>query len=111
VAGGGADIRRIETEGRMSGYMVTTLGGGYRNFYMVNAENPERARAEVNKEYKGTNAEVLAPVSDETLAHFATVPASIWLCCTVEEATGKVTSNQFGEEGRQFIVPEVSWRV
>lgn len=94
----------------MSGFMVTTLGQGYRNFYMVNSDDPERACAEVNKTMNCEDANALAPVSDATLEHFATVPGSIWLCCTVEEASGKVTGNQFGDTGRNFHVESVDWR-
>lgn len=88
----------------MGGYMVTVNNGnGYRNFYMVATDDPAKACAEVNKDNSSSKAEALAPVSDATLAHFATTPASIWQCFTVEEKTGKVTSNQLGEKGRQFI--------
>lgn len=79
----------------MGGYMVTTLGVSHRNFYMVAADDPDRAVAEINKQMNTSNAQALAPVTDETLAHFSTTPGSVWLCLTVEEATGKITSSQF----------------
>lgn len=80
----------------MGGYMVTTdNGNGIRNFYMVAAGDPEGAVADVNRQMNTRNAVALAPVTDETLAHFATTPASIWLCCTLDEATGKLASSQF----------------
>jgi hypothetical protein len=96
-------IRGGEEEGRMSGYMVMAdNGNGYRNFYMVAMDDPARAVAEVNRDMKTGSAVALAPVSDETLAHFATTPASIWLCFTSEIKTGKITASQLGEKGRQF---------
>jgi hypothetical protein len=87
--------------------MVTTdNGNGARNFYMVASDTPEGAVAAVNGQMKTNNAVALAPVSDETLAHFSTTPASIWLCCTMDERTGKLTSSQFkdGPVGGRGVV-------
>ena len=87
----------------MSGYMVRAdNGNGYRNFYMVAADDPERAVAEVNRDMKTSSAVALTPLSFDTLTHFATTPASIFLCFTTEIKTGKVTSNQLGAKGRQL---------
>jgi hypothetical protein len=84
--------------------MVTVdNGNGHRNFYMVASETPEGAVAAVKGQMKSSNAAALAPVSQETLTHFATTPASVFLCFTMEMKTGKVTSNQLGEKGRQYV--------
>ncbi len=64
----------------MSGYMVTTIVYGSKDFYMVNCDDPERACKEVLRVTSGKVAEALAELSDETLAHFEVKPNEPWLC-------------------------------
>ncbi len=78
----------------MSGYMVTTDGGnGYRNFYMVNAGDPKRARDAVNQMMGSNNAQALAPVPDATIDQHKLRPGQAWLCTTTGP-TGEVTHSE-----------------
>jgi hypothetical protein len=79
----------------MSGYMVTTTDGapGYRNFYMVNADDPDRARDLVIQLMSSSSAQTLAPIPDETLDHYNVEPGQAWLCTTTGP-NGEVTNNQ-----------------
>jgi hypothetical protein len=81
--------------------MVTTSGAGYRNFYMVGIGHPDQACAAVNSMFNTTDAQALTPLSEETLDFYNIAPEKILISSTVEEATGKVTSNQLGEHGRR----------
>jgi len=63
--------------------MVMTRVAGVREVYMVNEADPDRARAEVLRHTTGTLADVLSPVSDETLAHHLVKPNEPWLCFTI----------------------------
>ena len=78
----------------MSGYMVTTDDGdGYRNFYMVNVDDPNRARDAVNQLMGKSNAQALAPVPDETLQQYNIAPGQAWLCTTTGP-NGEVTHSE-----------------
>jgi hypothetical protein len=77
----------------MSGYMVTTQSGEHRNFYMVNADDPEQACAAVNQLMGMTNAHALSPIPDETIAHHDLSPGQAWLCTTTGP-TGEVTHSE-----------------
>jgi hypothetical protein len=79
----------------MSGHMVVTQFGGTNAFYMVNCENPERARAEVDKITGETNAQALSVLSDDTLKHFDVHPGKPWLCFSTLPL-GEVINSQFG---------------
>ena len=77
----------------MSGYMVTTdNGNGFRNFFMVNENDPERARDAVNRAIGPGNAQSLAPIPDATIDHYKLKPGEVWLCTTTNSA-GEVTSS------------------
>lgn len=78
----------------MSGYMVQTESGEHRNFYMVNADDPARACAEVNRMMGLDNAQALAPVTDETLGQYNIQPGQAWLCTTTKLETNEVTHSQ-----------------
>jgi hypothetical protein len=78
----------------MSGYMVTTDGGdGFRSFYMVNADDPDRARGAVNQLMGRGDAEALAPVPDATIDQYRLQPGQAWLCTTIGP-NGEVTHSQ-----------------
>jgi hypothetical protein len=81
-------------EGRMSGHMVVTQFGGTNAFYMVNCENAERARTEVDKITGESNARTLSELSDETLEHFDVQPGKPWLCFSTLPL-GEVINSQF----------------
>lgn len=66
----------------MSGYMVTTITEGAKQFYMVNSDDPKRACQEVLRYTSGKLAEALTELSDETLAHYEVKPNEPWLCFT-----------------------------
>jgi hypothetical protein len=80
----------------MSGHMVTAAGAGHRNFYMVNIADPKQACAKVDKLFT-VASHALAPMSDVTLAHHDVGPGQIWICSTVREDNGKVTSSGFSD--------------
>jgi hypothetical protein len=79
----------------MSGYMVTTHEpSGSRNFYMVNASDPETARDAVNRMMARNDAQALSPIPDETISAHDLKPGQAWLCTTTN-ALGEVTASQF----------------
>jgi hypothetical protein len=74
--------------------MVTTgAANGNRNFYMVNANDPDRARDAVNRMMGMTDAQALAPIPDETIAQHNLTPGQAWLCTTTN-AAGEVTHSE-----------------
>ncbi|HEX8512121.1 MAG TPA: hypothetical protein VF688_03345 [Allosphingosinicella sp.] len=78
----------------MSGYMVTTgAANGNRNFYMVNADDPDRAREAVNRMMGMNDAQALAPIPDETIAQYNLTPGQVWLCTTTNPV-GEVTHSE-----------------
>ncbi|HEX8480603.1 MAG TPA: hypothetical protein VF650_01720 [Allosphingosinicella sp.] len=78
----------------MSGYMVTTeAANGNRNFYMVNADDPDRARDAVNQMMGMSTAQALAPIPDATIAQHNLRPGQAWLCTTTGP-TGEVTHSE-----------------
>ena len=81
----------------MSGYMVTTdNGNGHRNFYMVNVNDPGRARDAVNQAMGRSHAEALAPIPDATIDQYRLEPGQVWLCTTTNSA-GEVTSSALAD--------------
>lgn len=81
----------------MSGYMVTTDNGdGFRNFYMVNEADPERARDAVNRAIGLSNAHALSPIPDATLDQYKLAPGQVWLCTTTN-AAGEVTHSELAK--------------
>jgi hypothetical protein len=78
----------------MSGYMVATESKDGRSFYMVNTDKPDWACGEVNRVTGQDNAEALAPLTDETLAHHDVRSGQPWLCFT-NDPSGKVASSRF----------------
>ena len=78
----------------MSGYMVTTNDNAHRNLYMVWAADPDAASEQVNRIMGLSNAEALAPISDDQLRHFKVQPGQPYLFTTTDVATGAVTSTQ-----------------
>jgi hypothetical protein len=83
----------------MGGYMVQTESGDHRNFYMVNAGDPEQACADVNRAIGLSNAQALAPITDDTLAQFNVQPGQPWLCTTTRRDTGEVTHSELALRG------------
>lgn len=62
---GSNGFRGRTVEGQMSGSMVTTdNGNGFRDIYMVNVDDCERAGVAVNTMMGGSNAQALAPIPD-----------------------------------------------
>jgi hypothetical protein len=83
----------------MGGYMVTTeRGDGCRNFYMVNADDPDRARDAVNQLMGTSNAQALAPLPDATFQQYNLRPGQAWLCTTTN-ALGEVTHSELDKHG------------
>jgi hypothetical protein len=85
-------------EGQMyaNGHMVTAHSGGFRNFYMMGFPDADQARHKIDVMFPTPDgASVLAPLSEETLAHHEVMLGGFWLCCTIEEKTGKETANGF----------------
>ena len=80
----------------MSGYMVTTITGGVKGFYMVNTDDPDRACEEVLRSTGGKLAEVLTPLPDETLAHHDVQPNEAWLCFTTNANSDAVIGEGWG---------------
>jgi hypothetical protein len=78
----------------MSGYMVAAAHKDGRSFFMVNTDKRDGACGEVNRVTGQDNAEVLAPLSDETLAHHDVRPGQPWLCFT-SSPNGEVASSRF----------------
>ena len=64
----------------MSGYMVATVNHGAKEFFMVNTKDRDQACAQVLRYTVGKVADVLTPLSDETLAHFNVQPNEPWMC-------------------------------
>jgi hypothetical protein len=60
--------------------MVTSFIGGVKGVFMVNEADPKRACAEVLRYTRGTWAEALTPLSDETLAYHDVQPNEPWQC-------------------------------
>jgi hypothetical protein len=90
-------------EGQMysNGHMVTAEDGGSRNFYMMGFPDADQARHKIDVMFPTPHgAYVLAPLSETTLAHHEVMQGQIWLCCTMEEKTGKETSSGFDPKGR-----------
>jgi hypothetical protein len=65
-----------------------------RSFYMVNGDKPDWACGEVNRVTGLDNAQALAPLTDETLAHHDVRSGQPWLCFTSDSA-GEVASSRF----------------
>ena len=82
----------------MSGYMVMSEYKDGRSFYMVNTDRPDFACGEVNKITGLDNAQALAPLSDETLAHHDVRSGQPWLCFTTNGPTAEIASSRFGQE-------------
>lgn len=78
----------------MSGHMVTVESKEHRSFYMVNTAKPDHACGEVNRVTGLDNAQALAPLADETLAHHDVRSGQPWLCFT-SNLTGEVASSRF----------------
>jgi hypothetical protein len=78
----------------MSGYMVAVEHKDGRSFYMVNTGKPDGACGEVNRVTGLDNAQALAPLTDDTLAHHDVRSGQPWLCFT-SDATGEVASSRF----------------
>jgi hypothetical protein len=66
---------------------------GNRNFFMVNVDDPERARDAVNKLIGGNDAQALAPIPDATIEQYNLRPGQAWLCTTTN-AVGEVTHSE-----------------
>ena len=86
----------------MSGYMVTTTVYASKEFYMVNSDDPERARKEILRVSDGKLAEVLAVLSDETLAHYEVKPNEPWLCFTGDVQKTRVWGFGYGVASTAF---------
>jgi hypothetical protein len=74
--------------------MVAMESGDVRNFYMVSIAMPDQACAEVNRITGMDNAQVLAPVTDETLDHYEVRSNSAWIYLTTNRWTGEVGSSR-----------------
>lgn len=86
----------------MSGYMVTTIVYGSKDFYMVNSDDPERACKEVLRVTDGKLAEALTVLSDETLAHYEVRPNEPWLCFTGDAQKTRVWGFGYGVNSTAF---------
>ena len=87
----------------MSGYMVTTdNGNGFRNFYMVNIADPERAREAANQAIGLSNAQALAPIPDATIEQYNLQPGQVWLCTTTNPA-GDVTHSELSNRDQAVL--------
>jgi hypothetical protein len=74
--------------------MVThETGNGHRNFYMVNADDPDRARTAVNQLMGREDAQALSPIPDATIEQYNLRPGQAWLCTTTTLA-GEVTHSE-----------------
>ena len=86
----------------MSGYMVTTdNGNGFRNFYMVNENDPERARDAVIRA-GFPSAQALAPIPDATVDQYKLQPGQVWLCTTTNSA-GEVTHSELSARDQAVL--------
>ncbi len=74
--------------------MVSSEHKDGRSFYMVNTDRPDFACGEVNRITGQDNAQALAPLSDESLAHHDVRSGQPWLCFT-SYPTGEVASSRF----------------
>lgn len=87
-------------EGRMwsNGHMVTAVSGGLRNFYMLGFPDADQARHKVDVEFPTPDgACVLAPLDEQALVHHEVMQGAVWLCCTIDEKTGKEVTNGFSD--------------
>jgi hypothetical protein len=79
-----------------NGHMVTAHSGGFRKFYMMGFPDADQARHRIDVEFPTPDgARVLAPLDEQTLVHHEVHQGSFWLCCTIEEKTGKEASSAF----------------
>jgi hypothetical protein len=86
----------------MSGYMVTTITYGVKEFYMVNSDDPDRACEEVLRATGGKLAQALTPLPDETLAHYKVQPNEPWLCFTADPQPGANIGEGWGIASTAF---------
>ena len=83
-----------------NGHMVTAHNGGFRYFYMMGFPSAEQACHVIDVEFPTPDgASVLAPLSEDTLAHHEVMQGQFWLCSTIDERTGEETLNRFDPEG------------